>query len=379
MKAALVWNGPANAAERDPLARRQVPLMVRLGAQGVSVVVVLFGDGGRLRDDLERAGIPVEVIATPLPPSGAGLARLPAASWALRRVLRRHDVDVLEGDEPLPAIAVGLAALGRRRAVVVYRRHHGGVGERSRLVAASRVAARLADCTMVSCEAMRQRAARQDHTSLARILVTASGAPELDVPSPAELAATRRSLDIDTLAPVVGVVSRLRWEKGIDVLIDALDGIGLKNVHVLVAGVGPEEPVLRRKAARGRVPVHFVGHRPDVARWLAVSDVVVMPSRREPFGRVTIETMAVGRPLVASRVGGLTEAVIDGETGLLVEPDDPAALAVAIRSLLADPALARRMGIAARRRYEARFTIDHMATSWRRGWEAAVAGVGCPA
>jgi glycosyltransferase involved in cell wall biosynthesis len=376
MKAALVWNGPANAAERDPLVRRQVPLIVRLGAQGVSVAVVLFGDGGRLRDDLERAGIPVEVIATPLPPSGAGLARLPAASWELRRVLRRHDVDVLEGDEPLPAIAVGLAALGRR-GVVVYRRHHGT--QRARLVAASRVAARLADWTMVSCEAMRQRAARQDHTSLERILVTSSGAPELDVPTPAELAATRRSLDIDTLAPVVGVVSRLRWEKGIDVLIDALDGIGLKNVHVLVAGVGPEEPRLRRKAVRGPVPVHFVGHRPDVARWLAVSDVVVMPSRWESFGRVTIEAMAVGRPLVASRVGGLTEAVIDGETGLLVEPDDPAALATAIRSLLADPALARRMGIAARRRYEAHFTIDHMATSWRRGWEAAVAGVGCPA
>jgi glycosyltransferase involved in cell wall biosynthesis len=144
----------------------------------------------------------------------------------------------------------------------------------------------------------------QDRTSLDRILVASSDALELDVPSPSELAATRRSLDIGTLAPIVGVVARLRWEKGIDVLIDSLDGVAVKDLHLILAGEGPEEPVLRRKAAQSRVPVHFVGHRPHVARWLAVSDVVVMPSRWESFGRFTIETMAAGRPIVASRVGG---------------------------------------------------------------------------
>jgi glycosyltransferase involved in cell wall biosynthesis len=101
--------------------------------------------------------------------------------------------------------------------------------------------------------------------------------------------------------------------------------------------------------------------------------VVAIPSRRESFGRVTLEAMASGRPLVASRVGGLEEAITDFETGRLVPPEDPAALAEALRSLLLDLPSARRMGAAARQRYESRYTMDHMATSWREAWERAIA------
>jgi UDP-N-acetylglucosamine:LPS N-acetylglucosamine transferase len=125
MKVVLAWNGPFNAAERDPLVRRQVPLLRRLGAQGVSIAVALLGDGGGLRGHLEDAGIRVEFLPTPLPPTATSIGRLPAAVLGLRSVLRRHDPDVLEGDEPCPAIAVGLAARAGRRPVVVYRRHHG--------------------------------------------------------------------------------------------------------------------------------------------------------------------------------------------------------------------------------------------------------------
>jgi glycosyltransferase involved in cell wall biosynthesis len=377
MKVVLVWNGPFNPAERDPLVRRQVPLLRRLEAQGVSVSVVLLGDGGGLRAHLEDAGVRVDLLPTPLPPSATSLGRLPAAVLGLRAVLRRHDPDVLEGDEPFPAIAAGLAARGARRPVVVYRRHH--PAGRRRLLVASRVAARLADRTIVSCEAMRRRAAEQDRISLERIDIASSGTAELDLPAPADIAATRRSLGIVPVAHVIGVVSRLRWEKGLDVLIESLDLIGdVGEVHAIVVGVGPEESGLRQLAAQSRIPVHFVGHRQDVARWLAVADVIAIPSRRESFGRVTLETMAAGRPLVASRVGGLTEAVVDRETGLLVPPEDAAALAAALRSILVDPAGARRMGEAARQRYEARYTIDHMATSWREAWEGALAGARLP-
>ena len=148
------------------------------------------------------------------------------------------------------------------------------------------------------------------------------------------------------------------------------------EIHLVIAGTGPEERILRRLAAGSPVPVHFLGHRDDVDCWLALADVVAMPSRRETFGRVTLETMAAGKPLVASRVGGLAEAVVDHVTGRLVAPDDPQALAEALGALLADPAGVRRMGAAARARYEAHYTIDHMATSWRQAWERALAGTG---
>jgi glycosyltransferase involved in cell wall biosynthesis len=197
----------------------------------------------------------------------------------------------------------------------------------------------------------------------------------VNVPAPAEIAAARHSLGIAPEAPVILVVSRLRWEKGLDVLVQALDRFSdIGTLHTIVIGVGPEETRLRQLAARCRVPVHFLGHRQDIGRWLGAADVIAMPSRRESFGRVTLEAMAAGRPLVASRVGGLTEAVVEGETGVLVPPDDAAALAAALRSVLVDPAGRSRMGRAARRRYQASYTIDHMATSWREAWERAVAG-----
>jgi glycosyltransferase involved in cell wall biosynthesis len=371
MTVVLVSNGPSTIAERDPLARRQVPLLTRLAARGVKTTIVLLGDRGGLASPLERAGIGVHVIATPLAPRAASLARLPLAVIRLRALLHRLTPDILEGQEPLPAIAAGLAASGRRRPMVVYRRHH-QTGRR-RLIAASRAAARLAHYTIVSCEAMREQAARQDRVSADRIGVAVSGVADAPQPPPAVVSAIRRRLGISDEARVIGVVSRLRWEKGLDVLMACLDRIDdIGDLHVVVVGDGPEEPALRRLAAGHRVTVHFQGHQDDVTPWLAVADVVAMPSRREAFGRVTLEAMAASRPVVASNVGGLAEAVIDGTTGLLVPPEDPAALAAALRTLLDSPAAAQRMGEAGRRRYEASYTIDHMAAAWHDTWQRVI-------
>jgi len=292
--------------------------------------------------------------------------------FALRALLRDHDPDLVEGDEPMPSIATGLAARGRS-AVIVYRRHH--AGGRRRLLMASWLAAHLADRTFVSCEAMRRQAAADDRLPLRRIDVTSSGAPEPAAPTADHVDAARRSLGIDGEARVVVCVSRLRREKGLDILIASVAHLAdIRNLHVVIVGGGPEAAVLRTVADRCAVPVHFVGHQPDIGHWLAMGDVVAIPSRRESFGRVTLEAMAMGRPIVASAVGGLTEAIVDGESGCLVPPQQPAALAQALRALIVDPLLARRLGEAARHRYRSRYTMDHMATSWRQGWERALLG-----
>lgn len=106
--------------------------------------------------------------------------------------------------------------------------------------------------------------------------------------------------------------------------------------------------------------VRFMGHVPNVGRALQDIDVVVVPSHVEPFGRSTIEAMACQVPVVASRVGGLPEIVIDGETGLLVDKGVPEQLAEAVVRLLQDGALRQRMGEAGRRRVESVFNQrDH--------------------
>jgi len=106
--------------------------------------------------------------------------------------------------------------------------------------------------------------------------------------------------------------------------------------------------------------VIFTGLRSDVPAVLAAADVSVMPSLNEALSNVLLESMAAGAPTVATRVGGTPEAIVDGETGLLVPPGDTRALAVAIGRLLADRSLAARLGQAARRLIQTRFSVDRM-------------------
>jgi colanic acid/amylovoran biosynthesis glycosyltransferase len=135
--------------------------------------------------------------------------------------------------------------------------------------------------------------------------------------------------------PHVLYVGRLSEEKGVRELVEATAGIPR-----VIVGHGPLRDLVPE--ALGFVPPHELGPYYERAA------VVVCPSRREGYGVVAREAMAYGRPVVATAVGGLTEAVEDGVTGLLVPPRDPKALRAAIERLLADPELRRRRGEAAR-------------------------------
>ena len=109
--------------------------------------------------------------------------------------------------------------------------------------------------------------------------------------------------------------------------------------------------------------IRFLGHRDDMASLMADCDVLAVPSHGEPFGRVALEAMAVGRPVVGTTGGGLSEVIADGHTGFLVPQRDPQAMADAIASLLADPALRRSMGEHARHRVRRLFTADRHAAA----------------
>lgn len=106
--------------------------------------------------------------------------------------------------------------------------------------------------------------------------------------------------------------------------------------------------------------VHFLGQRSDVADLMNAADLVLIPSDAEPFGRVAIEAMALAKPVVGTRAGGLAEVVRDGETGLLVAPRFPESLAEACVRLLENPALAQRLGENGRKRVEGHFAMDPM-------------------
>ncbi len=185
-----------------------------------------------------------------------------------------------------------------------------------------------------------------------------------DVQTDAE--AVRAAFGVPPTAPLVLAIGRLSPEKGFDVLLEAFRQMQLRmpEARLILAGSGPEEAALWNQAVRGGIDqtgtVIFAGQQAEVAPLLQAADVVAIPSRQEGQGIVALEAMAARRPVVASRVGGLVETVIEGETGLLVPPQDAAALAEALLALLSNPAQRQQMGEAGRVRVTQEYTAERM-------------------
>ncbi|MEA3401996.1 MAG: glycosyltransferase [Armatimonadota bacterium] len=162
----------------------------------------------------------------------------------------------------------------------------------------------------------------------------------------------RRELELPEDAVVVGSVMRLAPQKDPGTLIRAAALVAAfrRRVHWLIVGGGPLEDDVRERVERLGLAdrVRLVGPRRDVPRLLQACDLFALSSAWEPFGIAYLEASAMGLPVVGTRVNGAPEAVIDGETGLLVPPGRYAALAAAVSRLAGDPDLARRMGEAGR-------------------------------
>jgi glycosyltransferase involved in cell wall biosynthesis len=153
---------------------------------------------------------------------------------------------------------------------------------------------------------------------------------------------------------VVGTVGRLADQKGLHVLLDAAPRLLAEDpgTRLLIVGDGPLRPSLERQARRLGVEhaVAFVGHQVDVVPAYSAMDVFVLPSRYEGFGIVFLEAMAIGVPVVGTRVVGSEDAVADGVTGLLVPYGDAPALAAAVTRLLSDCGLCERVRAEAARK-----------------------------
>jgi glycosyltransferase involved in cell wall biosynthesis len=174
--------------------------------------------------------------------------------------------------------------------------------------------------------------------------------------------AVRKELGLDRDAPVVGVVGRLETQKGHVYLLDAWPQVvrAHPDARLLVVGEGSLRDALVRQARDGHVAdsVIFTGYRSDIPRILDATDVLALPSLHEGMPLTVIEAAAAGRPAVATAVDGTPEVVRDGETGYLVPPADPAALAEALLAMLGDADALARMGGEAYRWARERFDID---------------------
>jgi glycosyltransferase involved in cell wall biosynthesis len=303
--------------------------------------------GARLRG----LGVPTTVV--PLPPLRPW--KLPAATLALlrlRALLRRQRVALVHAHGSRGALYAGVAARGLDVALVWHVRVADPDPRLDRLLAW------LADAIVVNSGATAARLRRLP-SAAAKLAIVPNGVDLARfAPGPAD-PALGRALGLPEAVPVVAYFGRLEHGKGVDVLVDAAARLHdkLPATAFLFVGDGPLGESLAARAAAAALPAHFVGQRDDVAALLRLCAVVVLPSRQEAFGRVLIEAMAAGVPVVATHVGGIPEVAIDGLTALLVPPEDPDALAVAIALTLTDQAATAARVEAAADDVRARFAL----------------------
>jgi glycosyltransferase involved in cell wall biosynthesis len=178
----------------------------------------------------------------------------------------------------------------------------------------------------------------------------------------------RAEWELAPSTPLIGMVARIAHWKGHRLFLEAAAQIhaALPAARFVVVGeaVTPGDQALKGEllALRARLGleqvVHFAGLRRDMAQVMAALDFFVLPSLQpEPWGFVTLEAMATGKPVVATRQGGPLEMIVEGESGYFVDPLDPADLAARLLALVRAPEAAKAMGLAARRQVEARFSV----------------------
>ena len=341
--------------------RHMLDLARGLSALGIAATIACPSPAA-LEDAARREGLPTLTVPK------RGLVDWQAARLLARRLKsgRTNIVHAHNGRTALAAaLAVRLAGRGQcvmtqhflepnhatlsgPKATVSGAAHHWVVGQMSRILAIS--------------EAVRQAMLDRKEAPDRKITVVPNG---ISAPDPADPAATRRELGIAADTPLVVCAARLEREKDIASLISAMGIVRntVPEVRCLVAGAGAEKAALEEQIEGLNLSgsVTLLGFRADATSLMAAADIFVLPSLAEPFGLVLLEAMALGRPVVATRAGGPLEIVVDGETGFLVPPSSPDALAEAVKRLIADPAAGRRLGENGLARFEQRFTAARMA------------------
>lgn len=341
------------SALRTGGAERQWSILVpSLAARGFAPHVVALRGGGRFFDDIRAAGVEIEC---------AGLrSRYDVARIA--RVVRsaRSDPPDLVVTQEINAHVVGaLVAASCRVPHIGIEHTPSGLPRKLHRRLLSRLVARRLDALVAVGEAQVTDLTRLGFRREA-ISVIANGIPELK-PERSRYD-VRAELGVDQEAFVALLVATLRPQKRAHLFVSAIATAYERDAGVVgvVAGGGPDLDAIRSLAGRSGGAVTMLGERQDVADLVNAADAVCFTSVSEGLPMAALEAMSLARPIVAMAVPGIEEAVVDGETGVLVPSGDVDAFAVALRELRRDPAVARRLGEGGRRRFDRLYWADRM-------------------
>jgi glycosyltransferase involved in cell wall biosynthesis len=332
----------------------------RLDRRRVSLEVAAMQSEGPLRARYDAAGVPVTGFPLRnLYGPAAWRQGLRLASW-----LRQRQPDVIHCHDIYSNIFVGFWARVAGIRNVIASRRWGADSSQARLDRLndffSRRATRLlANSAAVGAELVEHHGYRAERLAVIPNFLEPDTFGELP---PAERFARRAALGIPTGRWVVGIVARLTPVKNHVLLLRAVRRLTAAgpSVHIVIVGDGPERARLEQLAAEWELGgnITFTGTLPNRPNPHALFDVSALTSRSEGFPNAVVEAMAAGRPVVATDVGGVRDAVTDGITGLLVPDDDDAAFAAALERLRSDAGLAASLGRAGQQVARDRFSEE---------------------
>jgi glycosyltransferase involved in cell wall biosynthesis len=331
-------------------------------AAGLDVTVATLFRPGALVEAITQAGVVHAPIGKRPGFDGGALLRI-------RRLVRSRRTRILHTHNPVAHYYGVLATLGQP----VHRvntRHDMGVHARTRrLDRIYRGVMPATSAVVAVCEAARAAFVERALVPARLLSVIHNGIEPCALPTDAERGSARRALGLQDADRrlVVGTVGRLNTVKRIDVLVEAWRHVAdARDAHLVVVGDGPERAALESLVrSRGLERcVSFVGARMDVRNLLPAFDLFALSSDTEGMSVALVEASWAGLATVATDVGGNPEIVLPEQTGILVQPGAPRALAHAIGALLADPARRNSMGRAARSRAERCWTVDAMSRAY---------------
>ena len=298
----------------------------------------------------------------------------------LAKIVRKVNPDVIHAHSSKAGAIAKLARLAYPRVPVVYTPHgyafagyFASAAERRVYRILEQALAPLASCVLCVCEAEGRLA--RSIGPCDRVRVVHNGVEPAPVGS-----ADPRLRDLSCRGPVIGALTLLRSGKGLETLIDATAAVVGRHpdAQVVIFGEGPDLARLTARAElRGvRDAVHFVGPTDDPPTALRGLDIFVHPSWAESCPYVILEAMSLGKAIIATDVGGISEAVMSGDSGQLVRPRDAAGLAGAIVTLLENPRRRSLLGAAALERLRDRFTTSAMVDGVVRVYDQLVQSEG---
>lgn len=328
------------------------------------IFVLCLREKGCFAEDVEALGIPVYLLEQKT--NGVDYF----AFLKVARLFKSLQIDVIHTHNTQPFFDGTLGAVLAGIKTIIHTDHARSFPDKMRYMIAEWAVSHFAYKVVGCSEHTSQQLIKYEKISPRKIVTIPNGIDASRFEITIDKKAKREELGISMEGLIIGLAVRLSDQKGITYLLQAMPDILQRhpNTTLLIAGDGELKETLQQEAKALDIAAHvvFCGPRKDIPELLKLFDVYVLPSKWEGLPMIILEAMAAECPIVATNVGGNASAVIDGETGALVPPQEPLALSHAIVQLLDSEHLRQRYAVAGKALFEKKFSASIMTRQYER-------------